>query len=391
MVENSWSPSLRVRVLARMLLLLFLLAMFEGAARLVFHFKGAFHSKLNEYQMVDPANHRLWILRPGYRQTLNGLVAEKQRTSHTLAVDYLAQRGAQLGVHPEDVLFQVDRDGFKGPEIDKRHSRVRILTLGVSCTFGSWFDQYSYPRALERELKSSGRDVEVINAGVEGYSPAQVLERINEFKALRPEITTIYIGWNALFSDDALPDGFHYYTWMLLERSYERLFPYRAARESYQRPKHPNRNDPELVRLEGYVPPFMKEVQQIIREMQTTGSKVVLITIPGLFTTQEEPTARSLQIGHLPRYTSNPFVLARMAERYNAGLRAMAQQSGLQVIDLEKWSTVALQPRDKYFFDSVHLYEEGQAMIGKEIAAELAPTFSAPQAAAPDTSIKESD
>ena len=45
MVENSWSPSLRVRVLARMLLLLFLLAMFEGAARLVFHFKGAFHSQ----------------------------------------------------------------------------------------------------------------------------------------------------------------------------------------------------------------------------------------------------------------------------------------------------------------------------------------------------------
>ena len=69
----------------------------------------------------------------------------------------------------------------------------------------------------------------------------------------------------------------------------------------------------------------------------------------------------------------------------------MAQHSGLQVIDLEKWSAVALQPRDKYFFDSVHLYEEGQAMIGMEIAAELAPTFSAPQATAPHTSSKESD
>ncbi|MGA8761303.1 MAG: GDSL-type esterase/lipase family protein [Candidatus Sulfotelmatobacter sp.] len=382
---------MRVRVLAGFLLLLFLLAMLEGAARLVFHFKSAFHSNLNEYQMVDPANHHLWILRPGYSQTLNGLVAEKQRTSHTLAVDYLAQRGAQLGVHPEDVLFQVDRDGFKGPEIDKSHSRVRILTIGDSCTFGSWFDQYSYPRALERELKSSGRDVEVINAGVEGYSPTQVLARINEFKALRPEITTIYIGWNALFSDDALPGGFHYYTWMLLERSYERLFPYRAALESYQRPKHPNRNDPKLVQLEGYVPPFLKDVQQIVREMKGAGSKVVLITLPGLFATQEEPSARALQIGHLPRYTSNPFVVARMAERYNVALRDLGQQDGVQVIDLEKWSAVALQPRDKYFFDSVHLYEEGQAMIGKEIAAELAPTLNAAQATAPHTSRKESD
>ena len=42
-----------------------------------------------------------------------------------------------------------------------------------------------------------------------------------------------------------------------------------------------------------------------------------------------DPSPRALEIGHLPTFTDNPFVLARMAERYNEALRALARDRGL--------------------------------------------------------------
>jgi hypothetical protein len=98
-----------------------------------------------------------------------------------------------------------------------------------------------------------------------------------------------------------------------------------------------------------------------------------LVTLPGLYAMDEEPSDLALQVGHLPTFTDNPYVLAKMSEQYNIALRNLAAQRGLLVIDLEQWSKTALQPRDQYFFDSVHLYEEGQAMIGLYMAQELSP------------------
>jgi lysophospholipase L1-like esterase len=68
--------------------------------------------------------------------------------------------------------------------------------------------------------------------------------------------------------------------------------------------------------------------------------------------------------------------MAALCEGVNSAVRGLAQRYGLQVIDLEKWSETALQPRDLYFFDSVHLHEEGQVLIGEYMAHELVPVLS---------------
>ena len=51
--------------------------------------------------------------------------------------------------------------------------------------------------------------------------------------------------------------------------------------------------------------------------MQAAGSRVVILTLPGLYQTDRDPSPRALEIGHLPTFTDNPFVLARMAELYS--------------------------------------------------------------------------
>jgi lysophospholipase L1-like esterase len=338
---------------------------------------------LDSYEIADARYPFHWRPRPGCMLTLGDVIENKKKEGRVLAVRYLEERAPVLGIHPQDIAIRINRDGFRGPEIDPSHSRFRILALGDSCTFGTALSHaLGYPCVLESELRRAGFEAEVINAGVEGYAPRNVLLRIDEFKALGPELTTIYIGWNAIYEETFLRDAFgarkHIYSARLAGRAYDRaqrLFgdTRQRALDAYNRPKRPDRNAPEVLVLDGYTPSFLPEVERIVGEMEAAGSRVVLITLPGLYNMDEEPTARALQAGHLPAFTDNPYVLARMAERYNDALRAIGRKRGLQVIDLDAWSREALRPRDAHFFDAVHLHEKSQEMIGIHLAHELLP------------------
>ena len=144
------------------------------------------------------------------------------------------------------------------------------------------------------------------------------------------------------------------------------------AKKLFNRVPKPDPASSALRTLEAYDPPFMDMIEKIIDEFESIASPVVLVTLPGLYTVSGKPTPRALKIGHLPEFTNNPYVLAKLTERYNAALRALAARRGLGVIDLEKWSVRALQPREDFFLDSVHLTARGLEMIGSFMADQLA-------------------
>lgn len=346
---------------------------------------------LDPYEMIDPHNHSNWRLRAGLTMTFADVLEKKRSEGHLLAVQYLEKRAAELNVHPGNTAIAIDAEGFRGPEVDPGHRRFRILAIGDSCTFGTALgEEYPYPRVVERALGRAGREVEVINAGVEGYGPKNVLLRIEELKRLKPEVTTIYLGWNALFEEtffETAHGARKYSTSLrLLHDAWARATSpggdaRRQALAAYEKPKHPDRHAPEVAALEHYVPFFMPDLVRIVDAMAGAGSRVVLVTLPGLYTSTEAPDADALAKGHLPQFTDNPYVLARMAERYNVCLRELAAARHLEVIDLEAWSRTALAPRSAHFFDSVHLDEPGQGMIGEKIAAALLGSVPAPVAA----------
>jgi len=91
--------------------------------------------------------------------------------------------------------------GFQGQEFEERKPEgvLRIVCMGNSSTFG-WGvpPDSSYPRLLEKILEeSSGGDVEVINAGVPGYSSLQGLVLFErEISTLEPDIVTVSYGAN---------------------------------------------------------------------------------------------------------------------------------------------------------------------------------------------------
>ncbi len=338
----------RVQIAFAAIVLAAMALVVEGGARLFFAVKEQLRNKvvsvdpsvLDDYEVPDVAHSWNWRPKAGYSATIDQIIQAKKHSGKVLGEKLLKQRAAELKIEPNAVVMRINADGFKGPDIDKTHSRVRIFTIGDSCTFGTMFDDYSYPRALERELGRLGKSVEVINAGVEGYGPANVLGRIEEFKALRPEITTIYIGWNALYAE---PEsyGVEYYlkSVRLFRKAYgkvrEKIFGRtEMALEAYSKPKHIQRDAPEVSALDGFTPTFMTELETIVKEMRGCRKRSCLAHVARSLCHGRGALSQALKVGHLPTFTDNPYVLAKISEEYNKRLRRLAKSQNLLLVDL---------------------------------------------------------
>ncbi|NTW22853.1 arylesterase [Candidatus Falkowbacteria bacterium] len=80
------------------------------------------------------------------------------------------------------------------------NSKFKIIAVGDSLTAG--FDlplDDSYPKILEAKLLESGKDVEVINAGVSGETTAGLLERADFIAKQNPDMLLITTGGNDAF------------------------------------------------------------------------------------------------------------------------------------------------------------------------------------------------
>jgi lysophospholipase L1-like esterase len=89
-----------------------------------------------------------------------------------------------------------NQDGFVGPRIARERTAraLRVATLGDSCT---QFGEPTYSDLLRERLAGrTGKQVEVLNAGVGGYSTEQGLTRLQKVLPYRPDYVSIYFGWN---------------------------------------------------------------------------------------------------------------------------------------------------------------------------------------------------
>ena len=385
-----------VRLAAIAFIILVLGGLLEGGARIAFSLREEIHAlpllsdflqsglDLDPYEMPSPAGGLHWVLRPGYQATVQGLIEKKREAGRYLGVRALKENSGNSGTSAE-IVFRINSDGFKGPEIDRAHARPRILALGDSTTFGG--GAVDYPRVIAAVLGVRGVAAEVINGGVEGYSPRNVIYELDRYKSLKPEIVTLYIGWNALYARNPWStDWENRVRFFWLAKSTYRALRLMVNAHGYalsliNRNPHSDPASSDVARLTAYSPPFLSDIDRIISALESGGAQVILVTLPGLFTSSERPSVFALKKGHMPDFTNNPFVLAKLTERYNDALRDLARRRGLGVIDLEKWSIDAFQPRDAYFTDSVHLNARGLEKIGAFMAEQLIDKVEKSQAA----------
>ena len=375
-----------VKITAIVIAVMVSFALFEGVARIAYEFRDDLKTvaitlardniiaslRLDPYEMpaTDIPGH--WRLRPGFSATNEEIAKAKQNAGKFLGVRVLRNTVNRKATQKN--RLQINSMGFTGPELNLQNGRIRVLMLGDSVTFG--YGSVSYPRMAEKRLRETGLPIDVINGGVEGYSPKNALYEIDRYLALKPDVVTVYLGWNALFSENI------YGRWLrslwLIRRVWYLLTvltedPETRAKMLYGRALTPDLQAAKRLVEDDFVPSFMGDMKTLTDRFSEKGIKVVIITLPGLFSTSEAPTEKALRKGHLPEFTTNPYVLARLSEQYNIALKKLARESGVSIIDLEKWSSKSLQPRDEYFSDSVHLTSQGLAKVGQKIAVDLLP------------------
>jgi lysophospholipase L1-like esterase len=95
-------------------------------------------------------------------------------------------------IFPWTVHFQTNEDGLAPPQArrSKPPGLKRIMIFGDSTVIGRWVPQDKTVTAqLQRMLRDKGLPVEVINAGVQGYSTDQVLLRIEQLAPIyKPDV-----------------------------------------------------------------------------------------------------------------------------------------------------------------------------------------------------------
>ena len=98
---------------------------------------------------------------------------------------------------------QINNIGLRGSsEIDQEKAgrTIRIITFGGSSTFGYHArDDHTYPFLLEKKLRSknTGRNIEVINAGIPNFDTENILYLFKkELIHYKPDVITIYTGYN---------------------------------------------------------------------------------------------------------------------------------------------------------------------------------------------------
>jgi len=244
-------------------------------------------------------------------------------------------------------------------------------------TFGS--GSRSYPLFAADELEAQGAKAEVVNGGVEGYALRNLELEFDRYARIKPDIVTIMIGWNDLFSDIPWHDDLRRISRLvwLMDKAY-RAFLVRIqdtanyATALYDRDLNPDKNADEVQALSSYKPMALAKLEELALKFKNVGARVYLTTLPSLFT-KNAPSEKALKIGHTPFFTTNPYTVAAMVRQFNEGVRELAIHDGIDVIDIAKWANQELQQVDEFFLDTVHLTDPALEMLGREIGRQLTP------------------
>lgn len=254
----------------------------------------------------------------------------------------------------------------------------RILCLGSSTTEGGnpSAREGSYPHFLERTLESrTGRDFEVLNAGISGWTSAEVLVAwFLNLQDLEPDLVVIHEGVNDLlprFRADFRADYTHWRVPCSDSRASElvRLLAHsdlflqlRLQRHGVPDIQTLTRTDPtrfEPLMKEGRLPSataaaFHRNVASIARHARRLGAEVALMTMPW------DPTS-----------DLDPVWAFGMAE-HNRLLAELAAEQGYILVDAARAFEERASELAPEFLDFVHVTPRGNEVKAELVAEALA-------------------
>ena len=279
-------------------------------------------------QFIEPDDALLWRARPGHYSG-RALFGENASVEEVV-VGSLGLRGGDPGAK----------------------SKPRVLCLGDSVTVGY---EHGYPEYLAEEL---GGEVEVLSAGVPGYSIAQARRWYEDSLAsLTPDVVVILLAWNDAkdrlrgATDTELMDSW----WTRLTARFRGVTPV----DEKAAPLSP---DSGCCR----VPParYLAELAGLVNRLREQGVAPVLVTYPSV-------VGADAAAGLYPQALIDAR-RARLAAIREATL-VLATQTGALVLDLAPRSGELLE--SGYFLDAardpIHPSDAGARDLARRIAPNV--------------------
>jgi lysophospholipase L1-like esterase len=275
------------------------------------------------------------------------------------------------GYHNEERSIYINSHGFKGAEIlEKTDGIYRIVALGDSTTFGLNTQDGNYPAILQTLLNLAKAEdcnlqFEVINAGVEGYNSGQIfLHFQRDVIPLEPDMILVYAGWNDIYErDPANPDN-EVDKDSLFNRLLEYSFVLKAATRVVLDLVLPNfetmSEDRQRIYASYISSQLVNNYTKIVVLAQQHDISVVGLTLPSLL--GAEDASEHEKLFHYPHYTGNRQLLTTLWRSHNRVILENLSRHNIPVIDLAQ-SIEAMSGESRYFFDTLHLYEDGYRVI----------------------------
>ncbi len=296
----------------------------------------------------------------------------------------------------ERIKYSINSRGFRGPEfsLTKKPGIIRVFASGGSTTAcNSVDDDEAWPAVMEKELHSRRHLVEVINAGVQGWSSYQELLRFkHEIVNYQPDVILLHQGWNEEFAYSSqnlgrwwqprvvrnMIETRYFYSnkhpWLSQTRFLLLFYLAQLYFKDFIFNRQMRFTNPErwicLQRGE-YLPAWFDNLIEIAREAKTRGILVYIINYPGLCDLNDSSTAREI-------YLKNTR-LSRFYADYQAVSKKQIQKTLKQIepliplIETEK-ELLRYQAEERldFFIDEIHLSAKGNAWLGKIIGKKLA-------------------
>ena len=287
--------------------------------------------------------------------------------------DGATTRAYHLRPGSEYVMFRsrisINSKGFRGKEIsENKGTAYRIVALGESTTFGATLrpEDKPWPEVLEQLIQEQlkpGRPVEVINAGVPGWTLQENLRRLStDILPLKPDMIVSYHGFN----------GFHWWYGSIsppngpaLPRQQERpiqllanaeyglqmfLYKRRLGRKgASDSPPSPNPS------LEGV---YADLYRQLIKAARTNGIKLVLGTFSMAANSRSDPEIVAFY------RSAFGFVHQQISanELHSALVHKLAQDHP-EVLFVD--TRPKLDGEHEKFIDLIHLTQEGRQQLAE--------------------------
>lgn len=278
----------------------------------------------------------------------------------------------------DDVEFTTNALGFRSPDIAPipAPNELRIAVVGASTVSGAYAKTNSatFPHLLEERLRQAmpGRSVNVINAGVEGYTVREIDHLVEHaIIPLRPNVVVIYPGFNDMAHICRAGSG----------KANVPLQPVAApslpgwvlTRELISKNTLALRETPVRTAkadLKTQFPPgYRQSLDSMVAKLNANGIKPVLLTVARAFKPGDGEAGKRLATTALfYNYCLDYNGLNEAGSLFNQTIADVAKSHGAALIDLGRM----MPSGPKYFVDAAHFTRAGEELSSKLIYRELA-------------------